>query len=235
MGTRGKKVVHKLHRPAFSAWAQWVQGRATVATLNGDIHGDHWDVLRQILPLYQAITTVDLGDGTTCSFWSDVWTGDESLADTYPALFSHCTHKQATVSQMFQTGLQQTLVPRLSHRASLDLPQLLQTVQGITLTQTPDIRKSFFSKGEAGLDSGAFYRLLMAKGQPDHPGARFVWDNHAPPRVQLFMWLLVQGRIKSRSVLHTKKIVDNQLCEVCNDADETPQHIISGCPIAAQF
>jgi len=48
------------------------------------------------------------------------------------------------------------------------------------------------------------------------------------------MWLLVQGRIKSRSVLHTK-IVDNQLCEVCSDADETPQHIISGCPTAAQF
>jgi len=95
------KLVHKLHHPAFSAWAQWVQGRATVATLNGDIHGDHWNVLRQILPLYQAITTVDLGDGTTCSFWSDVWTGDESLADTYPALFSHCTHKHATVSQMF--------------------------------------------------------------------------------------------------------------------------------------
>jgi hypothetical protein len=119
------KLIHKLHHPEFFAWAQWVQGRASIATLSGDIHGDHWQVLRQILPLYQAITTVALGDGNSCSFWSDVWTEDEALADTYPALFSHCTFKEATVFQMLQTGLQQTLVSRLSQRASLDMHHLL--------------------------------------------------------------------------------------------------------------
>ena len=41
------KLIHKLHHPEFSAWAQWVQGRASIATLSGDIHGDHWQVLRQ--------------------------------------------------------------------------------------------------------------------------------------------------------------------------------------------
>jgi len=132
------KLIHKLHHPEFSTWAQWVQGRASIATLSGDIHGDHWQVLRQILPLYQAITTVALGDGNNCSFWSDVWTGDEALADTYPTLFNHCTFKEATVSQMLHTGLQLTLVPRLSQRACLDLHHLLQIVQATTLSQTPD-------------------------------------------------------------------------------------------------
>jgi hypothetical protein len=33
------KLIHKLHCPQSSAWAHWVQGRASVATLKGDIHG----------------------------------------------------------------------------------------------------------------------------------------------------------------------------------------------------
>jgi len=39
------KLIHKLHHPEVSAWAQWVQGRVSTATLTGDIHGDHWRVL----------------------------------------------------------------------------------------------------------------------------------------------------------------------------------------------
>jgi hypothetical protein len=69
------KLIHKLHCPQSTAWAQWVQGRASVVTLSGDIHGDHWQTLRSLLPLYRAITTVSIGDGKSCSFWSDVWLG----------------------------------------------------------------------------------------------------------------------------------------------------------------
>jgi len=34
-----------------------------IASLKGDLHGEHWEVLRSILPLYQAITTVIIGNG----------------------------------------------------------------------------------------------------------------------------------------------------------------------------
>jgi hypothetical protein len=36
-------------------------------------------------------------------------------------------------------------------------------------------------------------------------------------------------------VLHTKRILDDKTCDVCNKADETPAHIINGCLIATQF
>jgi len=85
------------------------------------------------------------------------------------------------------------------------------------------------------LDSTAIYKLLKAKGQPDDPRANFVSGNHAPPRVQLFMWLLLQGRIHARSVLHKKRILVDKTCELCNEQDETPEHIINGCHIATMF
>lgn len=157
------KLLHKLHCPQFSAWAQWVQGHASVATLTGDIHGDHWQVLRSILPLYQAITTVSLGDRKTCSFWSHVWVGDEALADVYLALYSHCTKKNASASEMVSTGLQQTLVSRLSQRASLEFPLVQEAIDNTVLLPSPDKRLSLFTKGDYGLDSGALYRLLKAR------------------------------------------------------------------------
>ena len=50
-----------------------------------------------------------------------------------------------------------------------------------------------------------------------------------------FMWLLLQGRIQCRSVLHRKNVLPDCTCEVCNEDDETPEHIISGCNLGKQF
>ena len=39
------KLIHRLHCPQSSAWASWVQGRASLVTLTGDLFGDHWKTL----------------------------------------------------------------------------------------------------------------------------------------------------------------------------------------------
>ncbi|GJM95350.1 hypothetical protein PR202_ga12072 [Eleusine coracana subsp. coracana] len=66
------KLVDKLHHPSDSAWATWVRQRINILTLEGDVHGAHWASLRDLLPLYRAITTVTLGDGRSVSFWEDI-------------------------------------------------------------------------------------------------------------------------------------------------------------------
>lgn len=61
--------------------------------------GHHWELLRSILLLYQALTTVQLEDSRSTSFWSGVWTGDDALSDSFPRLFGHFVKKEATVQQ----------------------------------------------------------------------------------------------------------------------------------------
>lgn len=110
-----------------------------------------------------------------------------------PALFSHCTNKDATVSEVIASGMQQSLMPRLSSTAHRELEQVQQVIDAISLLHTTDRRSS--SKGSLGLDRGAIYHLLKSQGQPNDERASFIWNNSAPPRVQMFMWLLVKGRI----------------------------------------
>jgi len=88
---------------------------------------------------------------------------------------------------------------------------------------------------EGALDTGTLYRLLKARGQQPDDRAVFVWQNHAPPRVQMFMWLLTQRKIQCRTNLLRRHVLLDATCEVCNEADETPEHIIGGCTIARQF
>ncbi|CAD6213646.1 unnamed protein product [Miscanthus lutarioriparius] len=229
------KLVHRLHCSENSAWAQWVRQRACTATLKGDLQGGHWDVLRSILPLYQAITTVDLGDGKSTSFWFDVWYGDDALGDTYPALLSHCRQQDVSVQQVVEDGLQGTMVSRLSTMAAQQLQEMQNVIDAVNLTEDMDRRLSPFSCGEGKLDTGSIYKLLKARGQEADESVVFIWKTSAPPRVQLFMWLLSQKRIQCRVNLHRKHIVPNATCEVRGEADESPEHIINGCHVARQF
>ena len=68
----------------------------------------------KLLPLYRAISVVDVGDGNTCSFWWDRWLPCGAVAVAYLALFSHALDVEATVGQVRARGLARCLVPRLT-------------------------------------------------------------------------------------------------------------------------
>ena len=205
------KLIHRLHSSNESAWAEWVKGRADISSLKGDLHGHHWDTLRALLPLYQAIMSVKLGDGRSCSFWFDVWHGEESLADVCPALLSHHTKKDMSVRDVVTNGIATGLQRRLSNQAALEL-ELVQGILGsLQLQAVPDQRETPFSKRNSSLDSSAIYTLLKARGQPGDERASFIWHSVAPPRVQMLMWLLMKEKIQCRTVLHQKHVLPDSM------------------------
>jgi hypothetical protein len=53
--------------------------------------------------------------------------------------------------------------------------------------------------------------------------------------VKFFIWQLMHGRIQCWVKLFSKHIVDSTTCETCGDTDESPEHIIQGCPFAVSF
>lgn len=109
-----------------------------ISSLKGDLQGEHWDVLISILPLYQAIMTVSIGNGEQTSFWMDDWHGDDALADHFPILFSHCKHKEVSVKTIMDSGLANTLVSHLTVAGTVELQNLQELLSVVDATDRPD-------------------------------------------------------------------------------------------------
>ena len=165
--------------------------------------------------MYQAITTVQIGDGKNTLFWLDVWVGDEALAERFPVLFSHCKSKEETVHHALESNPEGAFVNPLSSQALGELNSVCSISASVSLNDNADKRLSPFCLGNSKLDSGGIYKLLKARGGALDDRSAFIWKNAAPPRVQLFIWLLTQRRIQCRSNLFKKHIVDSPTCEVC--------------------
>ena len=142
--------------------------------MKGDLHDERWDVLRYILPLYQAITTVSIGNGEQTSFWMDVWLGDDALADRFPILFSHCKQKDVSVKDVLDIGLIQNLVPRLTSAASAQLQNLQSLISTVDTTDQNDKRLSHFIDSNGKLDTGTIYKLLKARDEAYDDKAAFI-------------------------------------------------------------
>ncbi|GJM88001.1 hypothetical protein PR202_ga04013 [Eleusine coracana subsp. coracana] len=229
------KLLHKLHTRTESSWASWVAEHADIASMEGDLNGDHWETMRALQPAYQELTTVKLGDGRTCSFWNDSWLPQGRLSDKLPALFSHALKPSSSVRTVITNGLRSHLTPRLSRVAKTELQLATAWLADIQISTTPDQRCSPLIDNDNRLRTAPIYKMLVAGTDHSCPYAHYVWRNRSPPRVQFFSWLMVQGRIKSRSTLLTKHVVQDATCELCRDAAETADHLILHCTVSRAF
>ncbi|XP_066324143.1 uncharacterized protein [Miscanthus floridulus] len=196
--------------------------------------GAHWSALRDLLPAYQRITTVSIGDGRNTSFWDDTWLLDRPLAEKMPALHSHYAGRATSVRDVVTTGLRNLLQHRLTVQVATGLDHLEELLQEVSLDETPDQRSSFFEDEGHRLLSRAIYRT-STRGDHVCPSYKFAWANFAPPRVKFFGWLLTQNIIQCRSSLVRNHIVDDACCEMCGLEDETADHIVSGCNFVRTF
>jgi hypothetical protein len=54
---------------------------------------------KEDMALFNATTTVVIGDGNTASFWNSRWMEGQAPATLYPALFSHSRRKNRSVKE----------------------------------------------------------------------------------------------------------------------------------------
>ena len=229
------KLLHKLYGSQLTSWARWVRRNVCLANLEGSIQGAHWDALKMLLPLYQAITTVTVGDGRSTSFWHDVWCGDESFSEKFGALMSHCKDDKLSVHDAVTGGLQASLAPRLTPLAASELNAVSGITSGLALTASSDTRHSPFADADGALQTSALYALLKSMQAPSAGPVTTFWKCSAPPRVQFFAWLLQRDRIQCKTNLLRRHVLVDDICDLCGQAPETASHLIFHCQFASMF
>lgn len=168
------KLLHRIHSPGDSSRDRWVRSRIDQVSLQGDVEGSHWEGLCQLLPIYRAITVVQLKDGNNTSFWEDTWTPGGCLADTFPALYSHSTNTNVLVWAVVQDVISPTLQPRLTAAAEAECADVQVLVRAITLQDGDDVRHSSLFDAAGNLRSALIYKLAMHDGVTSCPFEKFV-------------------------------------------------------------
>ncbi|XP_051210752.1 uncharacterized protein [Lolium perenne] len=211
------KLLHRLHIAAETSWPAWVWsplgGNSLAAERSVALCGPHWSALRRLLPLYRSISAVSLGDVSATSFWIDVWLPMGELSVAFPHLLSFFATPEAT-------------------RALL-----LAALSAVSCTTLPDARSLVRCAAPHGRLRVVELYKLRTFGGVQCPFFEFVWLNHAPPRVRVFTWLLVQHRLPSRANLLRKTILteEESSCPLCGEVIETCSHLVFGCPFARSF
>jgi hypothetical protein len=125
------KLLHRLHHPQGSSWAQWAINQINLSDLTGALVGAHWSTLRDLLPAYQQITTVSVGNGKATSFWHYTWLVQGPLALKMPALFSHFVGRSSSVHDVLRAGVRNLIQQRLSPQATEELQVLASLLNDV--------------------------------------------------------------------------------------------------------
>ena len=61
-----------------------------------------WKGIRRGWDRFSSFVSFSVGNGKRVKFWSDLWCGDSSLKEAFPALYSIASNKEATVAEYMQ-------------------------------------------------------------------------------------------------------------------------------------
>uniref|UniRef100_A0A804PIH5 Uncharacterized protein n=1 Tax=Zea mays TaxID=4577 RepID=A0A804PIH5_MAIZE len=160
------KLLHRAHNSRDSAWARWleVEFGGPMSAPDNTTAGTHWAALRRLLPDYHLLTTVEVGDGRSTTFWHDCWLSTGPLVDAMSALYSHARRKETSVCNVLSTALRLAFVPCLSTVAARELEQLEALLDGVSLSATPDLRLCPWEDMAHKLNSSTVYQDVVTNG-----------------------------------------------------------------------
>jgi hypothetical protein len=185
--------------------------------------------------LFHAATRVTIGDGKRASFWHSSWLGTAPLDQQFPALYAASRRKNKTVAAAIQNNswvldLGRDLPTHLLH----DFIRLWRLVQTTTLRQNiPDAITWLLSKDGSYTASSAY--KIHFEGQVRSEAPTIVWQQWAPAKCKLFLWLLLQDRLWCADRLQRRRCPNEYFCPLCVRNLETSWHLFFECPFAQQI
>lgn len=78
-------------------------------------------------------------------------------------------------------------------------------------------------------------RSIYSLGQEDYPPYALAWNKKVPPKIQVFLWAALRGRILIRCNLRSQCLLPegvSELCVLCEEGEESVDHLLSACPYA---
>ncbi|XP_057763530.1 uncharacterized protein LOC130983559 [Arachis stenosperma] len=189
--------------------------------------------------------SMEVGDGRRTRFWEDVWLVGGSLKDRFPRLFSVSNQVGSVIGECgFWDGFE--WVWSFQWRRELFqwelelLSALHESLRPVKLINNREDRVVWKYDRRGIFTTNSFVQVMQEELIPEevtsYSFTRTIWKGLVPPRVELFVWFVLIGRVNTKDRLSRLGIIsqDDITCVLCNNEVEDVRHLFLGCVFAWQ-
>ncbi|GLT58567.1 hypothetical protein SLA2020_314490 [Shorea laevis] len=167
-------------------------------------------------------------NGSLVRFWSDHWVGKAALDSI---LFGPLIRNASNIllADVFQEGALDF------DTIGYHIPQELAVqILAVPMSSSHSVADVISWKEESNgiFSSSSAYKILTINDCQANDDWKWVWKTPTLPKIQMFLWLLVHGRVKTLEYLHHLGIIDDPTCIICKREVESIDHIFRSCPHA---
>ncbi|CAD6343674.1 unnamed protein product [Miscanthus lutarioriparius] len=172
---------------------------------------------KQDIALFNAATSVTIGNGEKAIFWTSRWFLGEAPATLFPALFKHSKRNNRSVKDAITDH---KWVRDVDHSMTVNIitefVALWERLQGIELRPSEDDRKIWRHTADGQYMAKSAYQLQFI-GTTKSMTADITWATKTPPKCRFFSWLMLQNR------------PNDYFCPLCIRNLETMYHLLQEC------
>jgi hypothetical protein len=183
-----------------------------------------------------AMVTV-IGDGTNTYFWKDKWLDGKRIKEIAPTLYAMVPKRIINTHKVSEALLNQRWISdfrgALSLVVLLDFFQLYRLLEDVVLQPgAPDSHLWRLSSSGKYSTKSAYNALLQ--GAISFEPAERIWKTWAPGKCRFFMWLVEHNRCWTSDRLTKRGLDHPERCPLCDQHEETINHLLVACVFACQ-
>lgn len=186
-----------------------------------------------------------VGNGVKTLFWLDTWLGDSPLKLRFPRLFTIVDNPMAYIAScgswcgrewVWNFSWSRVFRPRDAE----EWEELQGLLGSVCLSPSTDDRLIWTPHKSGAFSVKSCSKELTNTALKPQSKIRIwgrLWRGLIPPRIEVFSWVALLGKLNSRQKLATLNIIppDDAVCIMCNGAPETSDHLLLHCPFASSI
>jgi hypothetical protein len=197
---------------------------------------------------FSQCVTRKIGNGNHTSFWLDNWSGDTSLKDRFPRLFSISNQKEASVAEVWNPECE---VERWRFHwrrrffvwEETMLDELKEVLNGVMISAGVDSwcwkpgNDAVFTVKSAYEFVSNLSVFNMVNVQWHAKVFHSLWKSPTPSKVCSFVWQMLHDRIPTKHNLVIRHVITagtDSLCPMCGLETETAEHLFIYCRFATK-
>ena len=179
-----------------------------------------------------------VGNGRDIRFWIDPWICQEALKNRFPNLFALDKYKCCKVAERVSSMGETVTVcwswkkapgstAELAERAELE-----GLLNDCALTSGKD--RWVWNDNKCIVFTVAGVKRWLKEPSSNVEPFDFKWCKWLPSKCNIFMWRAFLDRLPTKLALRKRNVqVEDSVCVLCGDNDETTEHVFTGCGFAA--